>query len=104
LQECGDTQKTVLTALEGSDREVILHTLSAAHVACSLAATKLRETPIPTVNSSAVAGGMDQMTAGLDEIASAVRIMDQSPKRAKTMAQAGMRKYKRGLDRLNESS
>jgi hypothetical protein len=47
---------------------------------------------------------MDQMTAGLDEVASAVRIMDQSPRRAKAMAQAGMRKYKRGLDRLNGSS
>jgi len=102
LQECGSSQSTVLTALQGTDHEVILHTLASAHVACSLAATKLRETPIPTINSGEVAAGMDQMTAGLDKIAAAVRIMDQAPKRARATAQAGMKAYKAGLERVTK--
>jgi hypothetical protein len=105
LTECEGSQRAVTTALEGSDRDVTLQALGEAHSTCTAAATKLRETPIPsaTVDSAEAANAIDQMTRGLDKVQTAVTIMDSSPARAKRIAHAGLLDYLRGSQRLKSA-
>lgn len=104
LGSCASSQSSVATALEGADTQVLLSTLDSAHQSCSLAASQLRETPIPTVHSDEVAKAIDQMDSGLVQITGAVKIMDRSPKKARNQAQAGMATYKAGLNSLRVAS
>jgi hypothetical protein len=103
LGACGTSQSTVATALESSDTEVALRTLEVAQQACAAAATRLRQTPIPSVNSALAADAIDSMASGLGQIAGGIRLMERSPARARTRAQAGMQTYKDGIAKLHQA-
>ncbi len=101
---CQASQQAVSEALQSSDIAVALRTLEAGRDSCRAAAAQLRKNPIPTLNSAEVADALDQMATGLDQIADGVRIMESSPTKARAKAQAGLAKYRKGVEGLTAAN
>jgi len=104
MEACSQSTTQVAAALRNSDTDVALSTLRTAQATCKDAASNLRKTPIPTINSPLAAEGMEEMDAGLHQVEEALLIMDSSPASARTKAHSGMLKYKSGLDKTTEAS